>query len=242
MVKNILILGAMALVVSIGYTSVGIAAEFKIKKHSVVFNGNKYFRDNAYAIDIASYGVKHDPIGSKARLEETNKIRREHLIGNVDVNGPFDVDWVSTSSVDLGSVIRFGSNGGKVSVGRNEAKAANLKLISLEIPEGKLKRILNTSAGGALKALRDEGKDGRVVSEVWIVVEGALAEKVEHGAELIAQSGSDLKVTFKMAGTNTTVITFGEGDVFAYRMHKVKKWSKGKEKIEELESDYKGAS
>ena len=103
--------------------------------------------------------------------------------------------------------------------------------------------MLNKDANGARNYLADEGNDGRIVSEVWIVLEAELAEHFETSGSLLASAkDSDLKVTAKGGKHGTQTITLSAGTTFAYKLHKVKKWNKGKTQIEDMEADYKGMS
>ena len=53
-------------------------------------------------------------------------------------------------------------------------------------------------------------------------------------------AGSELELSVSGGKQGTQTIRLGEGTCFAYKLYKVKKWSKGKEQIEDLEADYKG--
>jgi len=67
---------------------------------------------------------------------------------------------------------------------------------NLSIPEGKLQAMLNTDADGARKYLADEGGDGRIVSEIWVVMEAELSEHFDtSGSIAVSEKASDLNVT-----------------------------------------------
>jgi NAD(P)-dependent dehydrogenase (short-subunit alcohol dehydrogenase family) len=101
---------------------------------------------------------------------------------------------------------------------------------------------LNKDADGARKFLAEEGHDGRIVSEVWVVD----AELGEHFAAYGATSasvqafGSSLDVTVTGGKYGSQTITLSPGTTFAYKLHKVKDWNKDKTQIEDMEADYKG--
>ncbi|WJG11135.1 hypothetical protein [Aliiglaciecola sp. LCG003] len=126
-----------------------------------------------------------------------------------------------------------------------KAKTAKLKLMSFSIDEGPLKRVLNNDADIMRNYLADEGNDARIVSEVWFVVEAELAEAFSgsssssYGVEAL---GNSLDISFDVSGMSKQTISLSEGTAFAYKLHKVKDWNKGKSKIEDLEADYKGMS
>ena len=118
-----------------------------------------------------------------------------------------------------------------------------MQLISLAISPGPLKTMLNKDADGARKYLAEEGNDGRIVSEVWVVVDMELGEHFSAFGESsasVSAFGNSLNFTATGGKYGSQTVTVSEGTTFAYRLHKVKKWNKDKTQIEEMEDDYKG--
>lgn len=106
-----------------------------------------------------------------------------------------------------------------------------------------LKRILNNDANIVRNAMADEGNDARVVSEVWVVIEAELAEHLSTSDSTTHQwsaLGNSLEFSSSSRKYGSQSISLSEGSTFAYKLHKVKKWSRGKKQIEEVEADYKG--
>lgn len=211
------------------------------------FGVHKYFRGNAHLVEIATFGEKKDPVGAKAYLDPQNKVKREYLINRVSKGKPVDIDWGQTTKAELevnGSIKVFGLDVNTATDFRYEkAKSARLKLFNLSISEGKLQTMLNKDADGARNFLADEGNDGRIVSEVWIVMEAELAEHFDTSGSLaVSAKDIDLNVTAKGGKHGTQTIKLSTGTTFAYKLHKVKNWNKGKKQIENMEADYKGMS
>ena len=133
---------------------------------------------------------------------------------------------------------------GALSFDYSKAKSAKLELINLSIDEIPLIRVLN-DAPVARDFLAKEGSDGRVVSEYWIVVEAALAEAFEaSGSAGIAVKafGNQANLTIGGGKHGSQTVTMSPGTTFAYKLHKVSQWSKGKESVEAVEAAYKGMS
>lgn len=219
----------------------------KITKHYFEFGVHKYFRGSAHLVNLGSYGQKKDPIGAKAYLDIENQVKRSKLASRVNLNTVTSINWASASAGDVevnGTLKVFGLGaGGTSSYSYSKAKSANLKLVNFSISEGPLKTMLNTDAHVARGKLADEGKDGRIVSEVWVLMEGDLAETFEKASSnsiSIKAVGKSLDVTVSTGKSGSESVTLSKGTVFAYKMHKVKKWNKGKTKIEDMEADYKG--
>jgi hypothetical protein len=105
--------------------------------------------------------------------------------------------------------------------------------------------MLNNDAIGARNYLADEGKDRRIVSEVWIVIEAELSEHFATSGSISASinaDGKSLEVTAKGGKHGTQTITLSEGSTFTYSLYKVKEWNKDKTETKNMEDDYKGMS
>jgi hypothetical protein len=221
--------------------------ETKITKHYFEFGTQKYFRGNAHLVEIGSYGEKKDPVGAKAYLDPQAKVKSEHLESRVKFGTRVKINWNEVSNADLKSEadLKFFSFGikGAMSFTYEKAKDAKLELINFAINEGPLKNMLNQDADGARKYLAEEGKDGRIVSEIFVVVDAELGEQfAAHGSNSasVKAFGSSVDVTVTGGKQGSQTITLSKGTTFAYKFHKVKKWNKDKTLIEDMEADYKG--
>ncbi|RMF32078.1 MAG: hypothetical protein D6752_00910 [Candidatus Nitrosothermus koennekii] len=220
-------------------------AETKIASHFFKYNNLKYFRDGAENIEMCSFGEKKDPLGPKSYLSVEGKVARKHLEGRIKKIPSVDIDWSKQSKADVEANGLIPVYGIPVKVGTTysyeEAKSADLKLIKFVIDEGPLKKMLNNDANAARNYLADEGKDGRIVSSIWVVMEGKLARHFDSVGSISANAaGSNLEITASGGVAGSQTITLSEGTTFAYAMHKVKKWNKGKTEIEDMEDDYHG--
>lgn len=215
----------------------------KITDHYFEYGSLKYFRGNAHLLEICTYGEKKDPIGAEAYLDPQNKVKREHLVGKVTKGLTVSIDWSQTtqSSVEANGALKVFGIGvsAAATYTYSKVKSANVRLYNLFINEGPLKTLLNTDASGARNFLADEGSDGRIVSEVWVVMEATLSEHFDTSTSVtVAASGVNLNVTAKGGKSGTQTITLSAGTIFAYKMHKVKDWNSGKTEVKNLEADY----
>jgi hypothetical protein len=219
----------------------------KITNNYFEFGVHKYFRGNAHLVEIGTYGEKKDPFGPKAYLDPQSKVQRGYLVNRVSKGNPVAVDWGQTTKADLevnGPIKVFGLDmSASTSFSYEKAKSADLKLFNLSILEGPLQSMLNGDADGARNYLADEGSDGRIVSEVWVVMEAELANHFDTSASIsVSAKDVDLDVTAKGGAQGEQTITLSAGTTFAYKLHKVKDWNNGKTRIENMEADYKGMS
>jgi hypothetical protein len=115
--------------------------------------------------------------------------------------------------------------------------------VNFFIAEGPLTTMLNTDADGARNYLADEGNDGRIVSEVWVGMEVALADHFStyaKGSLSVSAAGGNAQITVTGGKNGAQTITLSPSTTFAYKLHKVKEWNKDKTHIENMEADYKG--
>jgi hypothetical protein len=233
----------MALTFTVGGVSGASAADVKIKDSYFKYGGVKYFRGKSENVQLGSYGEKKTPAGKPNYLAIEKNIKTQHLdSAKVKVAGPFNIDWSKQSKKHVeatGGLKFFKNSGGTAALTHKKAKQAKLKLMKFFIHEGAMKTTLNKQADGARSYLKKEGKDGRVVTEVWVVMEAKLANSISNAGSVSASSGNN-GIKIKARGETTETITLAPGTTFAYLMHKVKKWNKGKKKITDMEDDQKG--
>jgi hypothetical protein len=167
------------------------------------------------------------------------------------ITGPIiaSIVWSETNRNDFeinGNIRYFGIDGQIHFDGSyDKAKRANLVLARFLIIENQLKKLLNTQATGAKKFLADEGNDARLVTNIWVAMEGTLAEAATNSTSIgigASKSGTDVEVAFTNSKTGTTRITLAPGTTFAYALHKVKNWTDHKSTVENVEVDYYGMS
>lgn len=215
----------------------------KVTEHFFDYGGHKYFRVNAHLVELGTYGEKKDPLGVKAYIDPQNDIRREYLVDKVDRSQVHSIDWSQTNTTDIGLALKVFDLGAAAAISyeREKVRTAKLKLMSFSVKQGALKNILNHEADGARQYLANYGNDGRIVSEVWVVLSAELGEHIASSpGVLLAVADGDLKFTAKGGKHGTHTIQLSKGAVFAYRLHKVKRWKDNKTWIDELEDDYKG--
>lgn len=222
-------------------------SEVKIGKHYLEIGTTKYFRGKPENVLLGSFGQKKDPVGALAYLAVEGHIRRRFLKGSVRRLTTATVDWSRERSAEVdahGTLKYFGLDvKAAVNASYEHAKTARLKLVKFAIDEGPLKRILNEDDDEARKALAREGTDGRVVSEVWVLMKGELAEHFATAGTIdVAATADDAGLELSVSGGphGSQTVTFTRGTTFAFSMHKVKKWNNGKTEILDMEDDRKG--
>jgi len=225
--------------------------ETKVTKHYFEYGTMKYFRGKAENVQLACFGEKKDPVGAQAHLEVQNKVKSEYMNGRARYVTTTTVNWSTTNEADFnvnGAVKFFSLNASAAqTVSFERTKSGKLELVKFAIDEGPLQAMLNNEADAARKYLAEEGADGRIVNEVWVVVEGELSEHFRSSSTFefaasakISGVAADISVTARGGKHGSQTIVLSPGTTFAYLMSKVKEWNKDKTKIENMEADYKG--
>jgi hypothetical protein len=221
----------------------------KVTDNYFEYNGQKYFRRNAHVLDLGSFGEKKDSAFAPGFLEEHGTIKAEYLAPRAEVDVPVTIDWNNVSQGDIGVGVNLKFFGIGVSTAQSislsDAKSGNLQLVPISIPEGKVVSMLN-EANVARNFLADEGNDGRVLSMIWVLMQGTLASEFSASANndvTVKAFGQSVSITVSGGKSGTQTIQMSPGATFAYRLHKVKKWTDNKKtKVESVEADYKGIS
>jgi hypothetical protein len=207
-------------------------------------DNNRYFRRNAIAVEIGSYGEKKEPITEANYLAVEGNINFDLLKGKIKKSPPIEVDWSREKKADVEASAKWYFDVGGVKLDFNHKKAVDyrLKLIRFHIDEGSLENLLNNEAGTARENLKKEGKDARVCTSTWVVVSGKMAERFDTsvGLEVSGTTAEGLTITAKGGAkwSGSEKIIFAPGTVFAYGLHKVNKWNG--DKVGDTEDDWQG--
>jgi hypothetical protein len=204
-------------------------------------DGNRYFRRNAPAVAVGLYGEKKEPVTQANYLAVEGHIKYDLLNGKIKKLKPVEVDWARERKADVqANVELYFIVGGTAKFTHEKAIEAHLKLIRFHIEQAALENLLNKDANKVREALKEEGNDARVCSSTWVVMSGDLAERFDTSValEVSGTVSGGLSITAKggAAWSGSEKITFDPGTVFAYGLHKVKKWNG--DKIEEMEDDW----
>lgn len=233
----------MAILALAMVTGQASAKEVDLSKTAFKYGKMKYWRGKAENVRIGSYGDKK--VNGKYLAVDAH-MKTKHYEARLDVAGPFTVNFEKFNRKSLGASVRYLTTRGTGSLSWEKAKKGNLKLMKFFLTEKNLRKALNGKANGAFKGLVKEGNDGRIVSEIWVVVEASLSEDITKAGGFTAQYKGGtlfLRGRAKSSSTHKNALELAPGTTFAYLMHKVKKWNKKKgEKVgvADLEDDQPG--
>ena len=128
----------------------------------------------------------------------------------------------------------------------SKLKTAKLSLLNFHLNEAQLKNLINQNSS-VFNYMKDEGADGRVVSEIWVVVDAEISEAVDLSRTINVgakfNKNNQLNVKFNLKSGKQHTISISTGSVFAYKLHKVTDWDKRRKKatkVTDMKADYKG--
>lgn len=220
------------------------AVKVKITKSRFRYDTGTYFRGLAENVVLGSYGEKKTPVNRPNYVAVQGDLPPAKLAKFIKISGPYDIDWSRHSKGNVSGNIKFLKKGGGTGkFSRDAAKRAKLKLIKLHLDEGSLLTVLNKRAPKVRSYLKREGRDARIVSTVWIAMEADLASDIEQCGEVKANAkvkGIPIEIDTKRCTKSKSSVTIPPNTTFAYGLHKVKRWTKRKKAIRDLEDDYPG--
>jgi hypothetical protein len=204
-------------------------------------DGNRYFRRNAPQVWVGAWGEKKQPLTQANYLAVEGNVRYGLLDGKVKKLKPVEIDWARERTADVeATATKYFVAGGTAAFTHGRAVEARLKLVRFHIDESVLERLLNNDANTVRASLKKTGNDARVCTSAWVVMSGELAERFDTSAslEVSGTTADGLSITANGGGNwkGSETITFSPGTVFAYGLHKVRKWND--DRIEDMEDDW----
>ncbi len=213
-----------------------------IKPDRFVFGSVKYFRGKSEDVTLGCYGTKKKPPTGANHLDVASELSNDALgrlpVSRIEVDT--ETNWSGSVEADLnpGGLLKFlDAAGGAAKFSRHQAISADLKLVKLSVRFQDIAHAINGHDANALRFLKS--KNARIVSAVWVVVDGTISSSLESATSLsLAKSGASLSVNLG-SGSNSKV-TLAPGTTFAYLLHEVSKWSGDKKAIEFMKQDQIG--
>lgn len=193
---------------------------------SMKYGVTKYWRKKAEDATLGSVGEKMMPAASKNYFQKI----QDAPSGIYDVT-VHDAVTIETQKANAWGVQVAASNGSVAGKGQANGKndykgkvTAYKMVIDLGNTPGDLRYETNRHINH-LNALKELGNKGRLISSVWIFVEGEEEQKSCYSGKLTI-FGSAWKINTKASGCKNTTYTISPGSIFAYEMVKADKWDK----------------
>ncbi len=199
-----------------------MSIDIVIRDNHLHYNGINYFRGNADAVTLGDVGEKKTPSTQTNYLQVLGNVPRKqlkiHSAARVDLHG------VVFGSADIGVGVHVPGRGGlKAGALATALKDETLSLLKLSMLPKDIVAAANAAEKNALVPLRQAGNDGRLVHQVFVILEMKTAVVFHGAADFEASADLGLfTVTAKggLAGTSGSTITVPPGGVFAYLLLK----------------------
>lgn len=230
-----------------------MSAELHIKDSHIRVNGIDYFRGGAENVVLGSYGEKKMPPLKINYLEVQGLLPLDTLKVREATTLDIDVANQTTISRNLNSEVSGMINGVPVTASVDQAarierwKKGELTLQKLVLDNASICKTLNENQKLA-RALKDLGRDVRIVQQVFVVVDAQLARGLTMAGssaikvELdIKDKNIKIKANRKLQGgsTETTSLVISKGTVFAYGLVKID-WASRSTRVKKVTDDQWG--
>lgn len=219
------LLAVPALTAGISLSATEAQAAFtKVTPSTLKFEGVKYWRKKANEARLGSVGRKMTPAAGKNYFQKVQNAPDGLYKVSVGARTTITTDqareWGMTAQTGNAAV---GSGFSASGTGNYRGTLTAYKMvIDLGDRPGNLRYETNR-ATQHLAALEAEGKRGRMISAVWVLVRGEESKSECYSGDLVV-SGANWSVNPSASGCTDSSWTIEPGSVVAYEMVKVKKW------------------
>lgn len=192
----------------------------KVSPSTLKFEGVRYWRKKASEAKLGSVGQKMTPLAGKNYFQK--KQDAPDGIYKVTIDARTTISSKKASSWGVSAGASNVKGGVSSSSNYNGTITAYKMRVDIGNRKGNLRYETNRNHKH-LTALKDEGKGGRLISAVWILVAGDESKEECYTGDLAVTNGV-WKVETTASGCSANSWTIAPGSIIAYEMVKVDKW------------------
>lgn len=198
-----------------------LAGFTEVSPSTLKFEGVRYWRKKASEAEIGSVGQKMTPMAGKNYFQKMQDAPSGIFKVTIDDRTTITTDEAHEWSVTAAHSNVAGTGGGS---GAYQGTLTAYKMrIDLGNTDGDL-RFETNRHNGHLSALKEQGNGGRLISAVWIAVEGNENKQECYSGDLTVTNGT-MSVRTTAQGCSSSTWTIAPGAVIAYEMVKVDSWN-----------------
>jgi hypothetical protein len=197
-----------------------MALDLKIRNNHLHHNGFNYFRGHAEEVLLGDVGEKCTPATQTNYLAVQGNVVRKQL--KIHAASRIDLKGLAVASADIGGSIEvagLGSLGaGAVAAG---LASAELSLLKLSVLPKDIVALIHDNPKNALTPLKQAGARGRIVHQVYVLLQAKLAAVIGGAAGFTLEAegaGVTLNATGGLAGASGASATLSPGSTFAYAL------------------------
>jgi len=192
----------------------------KVTSGTLKVDGTRYWRKKANEAKLGAVGQKMTPaVGAnffQHKQDAPNGIYEVHTSQPITITSKQANSWGVSGGA---SNVQGGASGSSSYKGK--ITAYKMK-IDLGNARGDIRYETNRHTKH-LQALKDEGNGGRMISAVWIMVNGKESKEGCYSGELTVSNGA-WTVNTTASGCASSSYTIPPGSILAYEMSKVRQW------------------
>jgi hypothetical protein len=203
---------------------------YALTKNSLKVNNTRYYRSNG--VQIADVGEKKTNIFTVNHIDSQSNIPAP----KVKIKYGEAINMTSEFANDISGEVNF--KGLSVSAFKKKLTDGELKLVRYFMENRDIENGIESSPK-LIDSIQGFGRDARVVSDIWVVVEAEIYEKTRGDGKLSFKSSASGAVKLE----RETTVVLSPDTVFAYMLKKIdweEKLKKNWAKIKHLDEDPKG--
>ena len=203
---------------------------YTLKNKSLKVNNTKYYRSNG--VQLGDVGEKKTSIFSVNRVDSQSNIPAPKMF----VKYGESISMTSEFAGDISASVSYKGLTG--SMFRKQLTNGDLKLIRYFMENRDIENGIESSSR-LIESIRNFGRDARVVSDVWVVVEAEMYEATKGGGKLSFKRSASGEAKLE----RKTTVVLSPDTVIAYMLQKIdweEKQKKNWSKIAKLIEDPKG--
>lgn len=155
----------------------------KVRKNHFTVAGMPYFRGNAFALQLLSWGKKRTPIGGANYVEPDGHLRLSRF--DVRVATKLLVDYDQQGADELTANVKPAQlefAGASVEAARELASQGRLKLVMLQVSRRQLADVINGTPE-TLTTFKDTDDDVRILDVGFVAMKADLADRIDSSVE-----------------------------------------------------------
>ena len=203
---------------------------YALKNKFLKVNNTKYYRSDG--IQLGDVGEKSTSIFSVNHVDAQSNIPAPKMKVKADSPLSMTADFAE----EISGKLSF--KGLTTSLFKKRLISGQLKLVRYFMENDNIENSIEDSPK-LIESIKNFGRDARVVSDVWVIVEAEIYEKskTNGGLKFKRSASADVKIE------NETTVVLGAGTVLAYMLQKIdwnEKLKKNWKTIAKLDQDQKG--
>lgn len=195
-----------------------MSIDLKISGNHLHYNGLNYFRGNADDVALGDVGEKCTPSTQTNYLSVRGNVVRKSI--KINKASQISLKGMALASADIGASINVPGRG-SLSAGSVASllKEDTLRLVKLSVLPKDIIEQVNDNPSKALNPLKDCGRSGRIVHQVFVILESKTAVTFDSASRFdvtVTGGGFTVNASGGVGGSAGATAEVSAGSTFAY--------------------------